>query len=423
MAAAVGLVTERVLLRRIRGQELPEVLVTVGVALVVTDLCLAVFGGNPRSIQPPAPVSGAFDLGPVTYPAYRLFLIGLAVIVGVGLYLVQHHSRLGALIRAGVDDREMASAMGIDIDRLFAIMFVVGAGLAGLAGVAAAGRPDDPARGRHGHPPVRARRRDRRRARQRRRGSGRQRPHRGPRRVREGLDPRALLLRGIPADGDRPRPPASWAARPSGVSRARTWRIAALGVAGAAVVLAPLVLSSYLLTLLTLVFIAGLLAASVNYLAGEAGLVSMGQAGIAAAAAYGVAWATVRGHDVVVQVGLALVVSVVVSAIYAVTTMRSRGIVFLMITLALGMIVFGLAFKLASITGGQNGLTGIDRPALIAEPWRFYLVCAAAFVVGTLILRHVARSPVRPRGPRRSREREPDEQPRLSGRRRSSSAR
>ena len=115
-------------------------LVTVGVALVVTDLCLAAFGGNPRSIQPPPPVSGAFDLGPVTYPAYRLFLIGLAVARrSSGLYLVQHHSRLGALIRAGVDDREIASAMGIDIDRLFTIMFVVGAGLAGLAGVAAAG--------------------------------------------------------------------------------------------------------------------------------------------------------------------------------------------------------------------------------------------------------------------------------------------
>jgi branched-chain amino acid transport system permease protein len=139
VAAAVGLVTERFLLRRIRGQELPEVLITVGVALVITDLCLAAFGGNPRSIQPPAPVSGAFDLGPVTYPAYRLFLIGLAVVVFLGLYLVQHHSRLGALIRAGVDDREIAGAMGIDIDRLFAIMFVVGAALAGLAGVAAAG--------------------------------------------------------------------------------------------------------------------------------------------------------------------------------------------------------------------------------------------------------------------------------------------
>jgi branched-chain amino acid transport system permease protein len=177
------------------------------------------------------------------------------------------------------------------------------------------------------------------------------------------------------------------------VSRARTVQVAALAAAGLAVLAAPLVLSSYLLTLLTLVFIAGLLAASVNFLAGEAGLVSMGQAGISAAAAYGVAYATVRGHDVLVQVGLALVVAVVVSAIYALMTMRSRGIVFLMITLALGMIVFGLAFKLASITGGQNGLTGIERPALIAESWSFYLVCAAAFVLGTLLLWHVSRSP------------------------------
>jgi branched-chain amino acid transport system permease protein len=138
-AAATGLVAERFLLRRVREQELPEVLITVGVALVVTDLCLAIFGGNPRSIQPPAPISGAFDLGPVTYPTYRLFVIVLAVLVAVGLYLVQHHSRLGTLIRAGVDDRETAGALGIDIDRLFAVMFVVGAGLAGLAGVAAAG--------------------------------------------------------------------------------------------------------------------------------------------------------------------------------------------------------------------------------------------------------------------------------------------
>ena len=177
------------------------------------------------------------------------------------------------------------------------------------------------------------------------------------------------------------------------MSRARAVRVTAISVAVLAVLAAPLALSSYLLTLLTLVFIAGLLAASVNFLAGEAGLVSMGQAGISAAAAYGIAYATVHGHDIVVQVGLALVVAVVVSAIYALMTMRSRGIVFLMISLALGMMVFGLAFKLASITGGQNGLTDIDRPALINESWSFYLVCVAAFVIGTLLLRHVSHSP------------------------------
>ena len=90
-------------------------------------------------IQPPPPVSRRSTWARHV-PAYRLFLIGLAVVVGVILYVVQHHSRLGALIRAGVDDREIADAMGIDIDRLFTIMFVVGAGLAGLAGVAARAR-------------------------------------------------------------------------------------------------------------------------------------------------------------------------------------------------------------------------------------------------------------------------------------------
>jgi branched-chain amino acid transport system permease protein len=159
------------------------------------------------------------------------------------------------------------------------------------------------------------------------------------------------------------------------------------------VAIAPVFLSNYLLSLLTITFVAGLLAASVNFLAGQVGLVSMGQAGIAGGAAYGVAWATVRGHDLAVQLGVALLITLLVSAGYALVTMRSRGIVFLMITLAMGMIVYGLALKLATVTGGQNGLTGIRRPALVSEVWQFYLLCAAAFGIGTLVLRQVARSP------------------------------
>jgi branched-chain amino acid transport system permease protein len=91
---------------------------------------------------------------------------------------------------------------------------------------------------------------------------------------------------------------------------------------------------------------------------------------------------------------VALVITLLVSAAYGLVTMRSRGIVFLMITLALGMIVYGLALKLATVTGGQNGLTGIRRPALVSEVWQFYLVCAAAFGIGTLALRLVSRSPL-----------------------------
>jgi branched-chain amino acid transport system permease protein len=138
-AAVFGLASERLLLRRVRGQELPEVLLTVGIALIIADGCLAVFGGNPRSIPIPTPLAGSVRLGSYAYPAYRLFVVALAVTVGVALYLVQHRTRLGALIRAGVDDREIAGAMGINVPRVFTAMFVFGGALAGLAGVVAAG--------------------------------------------------------------------------------------------------------------------------------------------------------------------------------------------------------------------------------------------------------------------------------------------
>ena len=135
----VGLFSDRLLLRRVRGRELPEVLLTVGIALVIADLILAVFGGNPRSADPPPPLVGGTPIGPITYPTYRLFVIAFAVVVGVVLAVVQQRTRIGAVLRAGVDDREMVSAMGIDVDRVFAVMFLVGSVLAGTAGMIAAG--------------------------------------------------------------------------------------------------------------------------------------------------------------------------------------------------------------------------------------------------------------------------------------------
>ena len=172
----------------------------------------------------------------------------------------------------------------------------------------------------------------------------------------------------------------------------RAGRIAVVVAIGLAVV-APFVLPTYLVTLLSLVFIAGLLASSVDLLAGQGGLVSIGHAGIAASAAYAIAWGTTESVGVFVQLALALVVTLAVSAVYALTTMRTRGIVFLMITLALGIVVYGLALKLSTITGGQNGLTGIDRPQLVASPTAFYLLTVVAFVVAAAFRAVLARSP------------------------------
>ena len=164
--------------------------------------------------------------------------------------------------------------------------------------------------------------------------------------------------------------------------------VAALAVA----VAAPFVLPTYLVTLLSLVFIAALLASSIDLLAGQGGLLSIGHAGIAASAAYAIAWGTTESLALPVQLGLALLVTLAVSAVYALTTMRTRGIVFLMITLALGIVVYGLALKLSTITGGQNGLTGIDRPALLASSSAFYLLTLTAFVLAVVFRAVLARS-------------------------------
>lgn len=139
IVGAIGLASERLLLRRVRGRELPEVLLTVGIAIVLADLGLAVFGGNPRSANPPEMLTGSTSLGFVSYPTYRLFVIVLAIVAGGLLLFIQERTRIGAVLRAGVDDREMVTALGIDVDRVFAVMFVVGSVLAGLAGMIAAG--------------------------------------------------------------------------------------------------------------------------------------------------------------------------------------------------------------------------------------------------------------------------------------------
>ena len=131
----LGTATERVLLRPVRGQETAEVLLTVGLVLVLGDMSLAIWGGDPRTLPAPDYLSGAFDLGPVFYPRFRLFVLLLAVAVGVLLWFIESRTRVGAIVRAGVDDREMIAALGINIRRVFSGMFLLGAFLAGISGV------------------------------------------------------------------------------------------------------------------------------------------------------------------------------------------------------------------------------------------------------------------------------------------------
>jgi branched-chain amino acid transport system permease protein len=133
--AVFGIVLERGLLIRIRGLPMSELLLTMGVAFIVGDLSQAIWGGNPLAIQLPAALNGSIAYSGFTYPVNRFLILGVAVVVGLMLYYLLNRTRLGAMIRAGVDNREMVSALGININVIFTLVFTLGAILAGLAGV------------------------------------------------------------------------------------------------------------------------------------------------------------------------------------------------------------------------------------------------------------------------------------------------
>ena len=133
--AVLGALMERLLLRRLAGQQLAQVLVTLGVSFMVADLCLMGWGGDPVSVATPAGLGGFARIGPAVFPLYRMAVILIAVVFAVALWLMLERTRLGAMIRAGVDDPQMARVVGIRVSRLFTIVFALGAGLAAFAGM------------------------------------------------------------------------------------------------------------------------------------------------------------------------------------------------------------------------------------------------------------------------------------------------
>ena len=135
LVAAFGGVIERLILRRLAGAELAQVLVTLGLSFMVADVCLQVWTGDPVRIGTPETLQGATALGGLGFPTYRLAVCLIAVAFAVVLWALLDRTRLGAMIRAGVDDPEMARVAGIRVSHLFTIVFCLGAWLAGFAGV------------------------------------------------------------------------------------------------------------------------------------------------------------------------------------------------------------------------------------------------------------------------------------------------
>ncbi len=133
--AAFGALVERLLLRPLANKPLGQVLVTLGLSFIVADLCLMIWGGDPIPLPTPTSLQRPIVLGSIAFPAYRLVVLGIAVVTAIALQMLMEWTRLGAMIRAGVDDMQMARAVGIPISRLFTMVFCLGAALAGAGGV------------------------------------------------------------------------------------------------------------------------------------------------------------------------------------------------------------------------------------------------------------------------------------------------
>jgi branched-chain amino acid transport system permease protein len=138
MVFALGLAIERVLVRPLYGRSVDDaLLLTFGLSLVVVEAVRITWGKIGLTVDPPRVLAGAVDLGFMTFPRYRLFVIAVTALVLIGLWLFLERTDVGLVIRAGSRDPLMVRALGLDLGRIWLLVFGIGAGLAGLAGILA----------------------------------------------------------------------------------------------------------------------------------------------------------------------------------------------------------------------------------------------------------------------------------------------
>ena len=138
MVGALGLLMERFLIRRLYGRSPDDpLLLTFGLSLILVEGVKVFWGKIGLTLDPPRALAGAVDLGFMAFPAYRLFLIAITVAVLIGLYFFLGRTNIGLIIRAGSRDPLMVRALGIDLGRVWLVVFGIGTALAGLAGILA----------------------------------------------------------------------------------------------------------------------------------------------------------------------------------------------------------------------------------------------------------------------------------------------
>jgi branched-chain amino acid transport system permease protein len=147
VVAALGMALQNQVFSRMEGQELRQTMVTIGLSVVIADILLWIWGGQSYTIFSPDWLSGPMTLPVIaqvrdtgeavylSYPAVRIAILIAAIVIGAAMWLVLNRTRIGMLVRAGVDDREMLAASGVRIQYVFLLVFAFGAGLAGIAGI------------------------------------------------------------------------------------------------------------------------------------------------------------------------------------------------------------------------------------------------------------------------------------------------
>lgn len=133
--ALLGFVFERFMLSRVRGGDLPETLLTVALAMIIADQALVYWAKSPLTLNVPSYLSPPIKLLGVTYPGFRFVMMAVSILIAISLWLILYRTKLGAAVRAGVDDRETVSALGVNISVIYSTIFVLSAFLGGIAGV------------------------------------------------------------------------------------------------------------------------------------------------------------------------------------------------------------------------------------------------------------------------------------------------
>ena len=411
--AVVGLLMQVFIFRHLEGDELRQTLVTLGISIVAADLMLAIWTGITYQIGIPSWLDGAVKLPIITtvrsngtavmmtYPFYRLVVLAIAIVIGVGLWLMINRTRIGTMIRAGVDDRSMLSASGINVHMVFAIVFAVGAGLAGFAGVVGGSAlsiaPGEDVRyllaslvvvivggmGSITGAAIGA--------------------------LLVGLAeqiglvylptygivltfiimvvtlafrPQGIMGRALPSG-----PPILALDQPNKAVVASA-RLGPAHIALAtALILYPAIASEFFLTQIgAYSLIWGLLALSMMLLAGYGGMVCLAQITTAGVAAYTVAIFGTNNMNIYgfgwpwwVLVPFAVLLAATVSAIIGAISVRTEGIYTIMITLAIAAAFFYFAQQNYGLLNGHSGYAGIPTPHFWGINWRdplpFYYLC------------------------------------------------